>query len=90
MKLFSWTCFAHEHEIREGSVTTSRVLDIFSLFDSIGQQRMQLVFSRHQPKYALYPQFLDVDWEECEQYTTFVRSEERRPFLCRTSLIKLK
>ena len=35
------------------------VLDIFSLFDWIGQQRMQLVFSRHQPStYALYPQFL--------------------------------
>ena len=82
MKLFSWTCFAHEHEIREGSVTTSRVLDIFSLFDWIGQQRMQLVFSRHQPKYALYPQFLHMlIGRECEQCTTFVRSEERRPFL---------
>ena len=34
-EIISWTCFAHEHEIREGSVTTSRVLDIFSLFDWI-------------------------------------------------------
>ena len=39
MKLFRGLAFAHEHEIREGSVTTSRVLDIFSLFDWIGQQR---------------------------------------------------